>query len=344
MNAKNPYHRFQIINACFTNRQKRYWTKLELIDKLLEHDLIISERALKLDLQAMRYDERLGFMAPIVYCPKERAYYYSDPNYSINQFDLTHEQLDAFSSIVDMMQAFRGAQFIQEFEGALDKIVRSVDDIKRQRLKQGRSVIEVERAPYYKGMEHFDPIKQAIDNQQCLRISYRKFTSAQADEHVFHPYLLKEYKGRWYVLGHSDSRNQVITLGFDRIESVRNEPMAYKENDTIKPYTYFKNTLGVTHTAAAPEEIVLWFSPSQSPYIKTQSLHETQTVLKDDDDGLVISLKLIINYELLSLLMSNCPHVAVLKPTHLAEKFEELLQKGLEESRRRGRGDGGVNC
>jgi predicted DNA-binding transcriptional regulator YafY len=335
VNSKNPYYRFQILNACFTNRQKRYWTKHELIYKLLQNDLIVSERSLKLDLQAMRYDERLGFMAPITYCAKERAYYYSDPDYSINKFDLTAEQLDAFSSIVDLMQAFKGAQFMQEFEGALDKVVRSVDNIKSERLQPGRSVIEVERAPYYKGMGHLDPIKYAIDNEQCLRIAYQKFTSTLADEHVFHPYLLKEFKGRWYVLGHSDSRNQMITLGLDRIEKLEDEPIAYKQNDTIKPYTYFKNTIGVTHIQAPAEEIVLWFSPNQSPYLKTQHLHETQVVLKDDAEGLILSLKLIINYELLSLLMSYCPHVSILKPTHLAEKFEELLRKGLEESGRR---------
>jgi predicted DNA-binding transcriptional regulator YafY len=45
---------------------------------------------------------------------------------------------------------------------------------------------------------------------------------------------------------------------------------------------------------------------------------------------LVISLRLIVNFELLQELLSYCPHVKVIQPLSLKEKLNELLRKGLE--------------
>jgi predicted DNA-binding transcriptional regulator YafY len=63
-------------------------------------------------------------------------------------------------------------------------------------------------------------------------------------------------------------------------------------------------------------------------------LHTSQRIVKDDKNGLVISLKLIVNYELISVLLSYCPDVSVLQPSTLADKLDELLKKGREVNRR----------
>ena len=43
----------------------------------------VSKRTIQLDLEAMRYDDGLGFFAPIVYGKKTKTYHYSDKGYSI---------------------------------------------------------------------------------------------------------------------------------------------------------------------------------------------------------------------------------------------------------------------
>jgi predicted DNA-binding transcriptional regulator YafY len=41
--------------------------------------------------------------------------------------------------------------------------------------------------------------------------------SDRAKHYRMHPYVLKEYRGRWYVLGHSDTREQIVILALDRM-------------------------------------------------------------------------------------------------------------------------------
>ncbi len=331
--GKNPYVRYQVINGCFTNKQKRYWTIIELIRKLEEYDFTVSERTVKLDLETMRHDSRLGFHAPIAFCRKERAYHYTDPDYTINALQLSDEQLRSFSAVVDLLQQFRGSQLVKDFEAAIDKIVRGVDVLRRQKVR-GASIVYPERAPYYKGLQHLDALITAIDGKQCLRIAYQKFSKQKPEDHVLHPYLLKEYKGRWYVLGYSEARQNVITLALDRIEKLQEESKPYKPNTFLNINEYFKHTLGITHHKAPVEDVLLWFSPALSPYIKTQHLHSSQQIVKDDPEGLTIRLKLIINYELLSLLLSFCPDVCVLQPASLKANLDELLVKGRDVNRK----------
>jgi predicted DNA-binding transcriptional regulator YafY len=333
--SKNPYPRYYILNACFTNRQKRVWKKKELIRKLEENDFSVSGRTLDLDLYNMRFNEQLKFFAPIKFCRKEYGYHYTDPDYSIDKIQLTDEQLRAFEAIVNLMQPYKGTQLVRDFEGAIEKIVRGVDQLRRQKLSPAQQNIAVEQAPYYKGAGNIDIIKKAMDEKQSLRIVYQKFNTTKADEHVFHPYLLKEFKGRWYALGYSEQRHFNITLGLDRIEGIEPVDKKFRDDKKLNSQQFFKHTIGVTQGSGPVEDIVLWFSRSMGYYIKTQHIHETQHIIRDDEEGLVISLKLIINYELLAMLLGYCPEVSVISPPKLKNKLDELLTKGLEANGRK---------
>lgn len=319
--AKNAFLRYRIIHSCFASRQKRYWTINELVEKLRDHDLIVEKRTVERDFETMRHDERLGYHAPIAYDKKEKGFYYTDLTFSIDKLPLTEEDLQALSLAANILHQYKGAKVVQQFEGMVDKLGKAVNHL---RQPQNNKLIAFENVPYYKGHDFFDAILKAITDQQPLRIAYRKFDSPKNDEHVLHPYFLKEYRGRWYVLGHSEARHYTITLGLDRMEKVENATVPFKENKFLKPKEYFLHTLGITLGKGPVEEIELWFSPAQAPYIKTQHLHHTQKTIREDENGLVISLKLIPNPELTQLLLSYGAEVKVLQPEKLKEGIEKI--------------------
>ena len=93
---------------------------------------------------------------------------------------------------------------------------------------------------------------------------------------------------------------------------------------------FFYHTIGISRGTGPVEDIQLMFTPAQGHYIKTLHLHHTQTIVRDDADGLVISLQLIQNYELCQLILSFMPNVKVLQPPSLRDKVVEMLKKGLE--------------
>jgi predicted DNA-binding transcriptional regulator YafY len=324
--AKNAYLRYRIINSCFANRQKRYWTIAELIEKLADHDIDVERRTIENDFEVMRHDERLGYAAPIVYDRREKAFHYSDPNFTIDQMPLTEEDLQALTLATNILHQYKGVRMVQQFNGVVDKIGKVVNHL---RQPDKRKIMAFEKSPYYKGQEFVDELLSAILARQPLVITYRKFSGKENDEHEFHPYFLKEFRGRWYSVGFSEARGHVITLALDRMVKVGKSECVFRGNDMVKPKEYFQHTLGVTLGKGPVEEIQLWFSPAQAPYIKTQYVHHTQKIEIDNEDGLVVTIRLIPNPELTQLILGYGAEVRVLKPLSLRDAIYKVWEKAL---------------
>jgi predicted DNA-binding transcriptional regulator YafY len=329
---KSQTMRYRIINACLTNKQKQYPTLNELKEALASHDIDVGIRALESDLEAMRHDKRLGYHAPISFCRKNKGYYYTDPNYSIGNVPLTAAEIEAFQLVVESSKRFKGAQVMHHVEGIFDKL----DKLLMQQLKTDRTsvsypVVDFEKVPYSKGIEHFDQLYHGIIEQQPLHIRYKRFEQGTSKNHVFHPYLLKEYKFRWYLLGHSERRKRKLILALDRIESITvYKKLAFKPYKGIEVQKYFDHTIGVTINKTGVKEIRVWFSPAQGHYLKTQHLHASQEIVSDDSTGLIATFALIPNYELMQTLLAFCPECKVLEPASLQTQMKEKLLKSLE--------------
>jgi predicted DNA-binding transcriptional regulator YafY len=325
-NGRNPYLRYRILHTCLSDKQKRYWSIVDLQERLAAHDLIVERRSILYDMEAMRLDERLGYKAPIVYNRKERGYCYSDPTFNIDRIPLTEEDYQALTLAADVLHQYKGARVVQQFEGLLDRLGRAVNHLKQP---VNNKLIAFENTPYYKGREYFDALVNAVTRRQPLVIRYKKFNRDEIRVHVFHPYFLKEYHGRWYVLGYSEAREAIIVLGLDRIEKLEPAAVSFRENKDLKPKEYFQNTLGVTLGIGPVEYIELWFNAHFAPYLKTQYIHHSQYTVRADDHGLVIALRLIPNPELKQLILSYGDGVQVLKPDSLRKEIEEVWKRAV---------------
>ena len=321
---KNAYLRYRVINSCFTNKQKKFWTVAELIARLAEHDIAVDRRTVERDFEAMRHDERLGFKAPIVYDKKERAFYYSDTTFAIDNIPLTEDDLEALTLATNILHQYKSARLVRQFEGMVDKLGKAVTHL---RQPQNNKLIAFENTQYYKGREFFDDVLHAITHQQTITICYRKFGNLRDDDHALHPYFLKEYRGRWYVLGYSEARQNNITLGLDRIQKITPATLPFRENKTFKPKQYFEHTLGVTLGKGPVEEIELWFAATVAPYIRTQHVHHSQRTVRDDEHGLVITVRLILNPELTQFILSYGADINVLKPEPLKKAVQAIWKK-----------------
>ncbi len=323
--GKNPYLRYRIIHSCLSDPRKKFWSIQHLIDRMLEHDLTVDKRSIERDIEMMRYDQQLGYFAPIAYNRKEKGYYYTSAHFSLEKLPLNEDDLQALSLAANILHQYKSAKLVQQFEGMVDRLSKMVAHLRQPNNK----LIAFEHSLYYKGREYFDALLQAITQRQALCISYLKFDATENHEHVFHPYFLKEYRDRWYALGYSEARESIITLGLDRMQRVTNANVSFKENQTLKPKEYFQHTLGITLGKGPAQDIELWFSKTIAPYIKTQHIHHSQKTIREDESGLTISLRLIPNPELTQLVLSYGADVKVVKPTFLKDEIRKIWEKAI---------------
>ena len=290
----------------------------------------IGQRTIKKDIEDMRYDDRLGFKAPIGYDSGQRGYFYKDPHYSITKFPLNREEMKSLSFVANLLDQYRDIEIFGTYIGAVEKVINAIK-VGHLRLTYPKfNFIGFENAPKAEGSEFLSPLIEAIIHKQVVDIHYKRFQNAYTIHHLIHPYYLKEYRNRWYLIGLHDRFAEIRTFALDRVISVEvHENTPYIEG-YFDPVEYFKNSVGVIARMGDPVTVRLRFTKSQGDYILTQPIHETQKLEKKTKDYITIQLSVCVTYELTSAIVSWGDQVKVLAPTSLKQEISEMHRKALE--------------
>lgn len=323
---KNALLRYRTIDRCLRNTGRR-WTLQDLVDAcsdaLYEYEGkqdMVSIRTLQLDLQMMRSD-RLGYEAPIEVYDK-KYYRYADPNYSISNRPLTQHDIDVLNRTIDLLRQF------DEFDRFHDmaEIVNRLQDKVASAVSR-RPIVDFERNPNLKGLEHLNALYDIISSRQTVCINYRSFNSRQPRPFFLFPYLLKEYRNRWFVFGSRVGDMKIFNLALDRIVDFHICPdIPYKENPDFGE-DYFDDVVGVTkHSRLKKEQIKLRAVNSQASYILTKPIHSSQQLIEKNkaDGSMTFVLDVVVNNELIAQLLSFGPGIRILQPESLANRLRDL--------------------
>jgi len=180
------------------------------------------------------------------------------------------------------------------------------------------------------GTEHIYGLLHAIRNNRIIVFSYHKYYDNDITTRKAEPYALKEFKGRWYLLSKDQKDDTIKTFALDRMNNLEILKTKFSFPQNFNPGDYFKNCYGImTSDKSTPEEIVLSFDRLQGEYIKSYPLHESQKILKDNDDELLIQLRLFLTHDFLMELLSYGESVKVIKPENLINDMQKSYQSAL---------------
>ena len=291
----------------------------------------VSRRTIQHDIQEMRYSRALGYYAPIKVVDK-KYYKYDEYGYSITQIPLSAEDMMLLTESVDLikqMSSFKG------FDGVEDVVNRLEDYVASMRYKV-EPVILLESNERLRGLEYITVLHDAIINKEPIEITYKSFHTAEACTFCFSPYILKEFRNRWFVFGrrHDYSDISLSNLALDRIENIADAPKeeCYLTDMDFYPKSYFQDLIGVTRNAESQVEHVMFVaSATEAPYIRTKPFHQSQKELETLTDGRVLfSIDVILNHELERDLLGYGEAVTVMSPNCLIEKLQERLNKSID--------------
>lgn len=259
---------------------------------------------------------------------RNKTYAYENPESSIYKLQLNDEELGQLSQCMAILSQFEGIPQMDWLNSFMErfKLSLNIDP-------NGSRVVGFDENKYLEGRSHFPQLLSAITNRQTINIEYKSFKTQESRKIIVHPYYLKEYNNRWFLIGKSDGYDNLSTFAFDRIERIDiNSDIQYVPNDEIDfNDEYFSEMVGVTRPTTGKREIVkLWVSPQLTPYIKTKPLHESQKLRRFEFGGSIVELDLFINYELEQLLLSFGDGIKILAPDSLKEKIKAKLASALK--------------
>lgn len=296
----------------------------------------VSKRTIQNDIREMRYSMALGYYAPIEVVGR-KYYTYTDRSYSIMKIPISKDDLIQLSEAVGLLKQMSS---FQGFDDVDDVVNRLEDHVASMRYKV-EPVILLENNERLKGLEYITPLHDAIMAKEVIKITYKTFTSEESQTFCFSPYILKEFRNRWFVFGkrHDSPDKLILNLALDRIENIADAPKKekYRVEKAFMPDVYFKNMIGVTRDFDSPvEHVVFEATPAQAPYIVTKPLHESQKEVERRSDGSVVfSIDVIINYELERDLLGFGERITIISPSFLVERLQERLAKSIENYRKK---------
>ncbi|MES2730596.1 MAG: WYL domain-containing protein [Bacteroidota bacterium] len=328
---RNALIRYRTLDNCLRNRYRR-WTLEDLMEQcsavLYEYEGIdkgVSRRTVQMDLQMMRSD-KLGYYAPIEVVDK-KYYTYTDPAYSITNIPLTNQDLNKLTEVVDILRQFKGFSHFQDLSSMVQRLE---DKIYTSKTKQ-ETFIDFEKNENLKGLEHLDTLYHAVQQKKALLLSYQSFRASRASDFIFHPYYLKEYRNRWFVLGCKNKETPLLTLALDRIAGLETTDTTFSPCVEMDLPSYFKHVIGVTVNAnQKPQNVVLFIDRQAAPYVLTKPMHHSQQVIETRPDGVIISLLVQHNYELEREILGFGDSVKVVEPERLKRCIKEALSDALD--------------
>lgn len=324
-NVKNAGIREIIIDRCLQNRDGR--TVQQMMDACNEaleaHGLrpITSPNTIRGDFDTItdRWHKKIK-------CTRKGRnffYCYEDPHFSIFNNPMSEDEILRVYGALEVLERFEGKEGFEWIEDVNAHLRTSL-----HMGNNGASVIAYDDNALLKGMQFFADLHDYIRSKQPIEVTYRPYTNPELLQETIHPYFLKQFNSRWFVLGYNPKYDAITNFALDRIISIEKSSQKYIPNTKYDFKEYFKNVIGVTVYPKEVEEVQLWVEKSLFPYINSKPLHSSQQLVRMTEKGdAIISINVIPNYELKQLVLSHGERMVILSPQNLRDEVSEKLQK-----------------
>jgi predicted DNA-binding transcriptional regulator YafY len=183
------------------------------------------------------------------------------------------------------------------------------------------------------GMQHLFPLIRAIKNNLIIRFSYEKFRGEALSERQIEPYALKEFRGRWYVVGRTAGQEDIKIYGLDRINNLVVTEEQFTKTDSFDVAEKFRYSYGIYASEKYPvEEVILSSNAEDGHYLKSLPLHHSQEIIKDTAEEFVIKLRLMVTPDFVMGILSRNWSLKVIAPASLREQVCKIYREALERN------------
>lgn len=243
---KNALVRYKYLDRLLSDHHHYYdiHDLTEKVNDMLYEDGFseVGQRCIEKDLVSL---EGAPFSAPIERFKKngKSCIRYGKYGFSIFKEEMSREERSLLREVLSTLGQFGGLdnfQWLDDFKIGLG-------------LEERRPIISFSNNPYYMS----DPtllgkLFDMISNEVVIRLSYHTFTDPTVRSIEFHPYLLKQYNDRWFLIGAADSDKKILNFPLDRIDDV--DPLPEKKYIECPEdlYERFEDVVGVTRRGKRP--------------------------------------------------------------------------------------------
>lgn len=321
------YRKYQMARilevASLIHNQPRRWTRPRLAVRLGVNKATIQ-----------RYINLLCEMG-IEIIPRGKQGYEMVSDFFLPALNLNFEEALALITAVRFYQAAEGEQAIEVLNSAIHKITSNLPKQTNQTLDQIAAQIEVPHqqvSQIDETQSHKEKLYEAIRERRKVNMAYNSFSSGKREQHRLSPYAVLFRKHAWYVIGHAEQLNHILTFRINRIHSLFISHLPYTIPVDFSVQKYMEKSWNFR---LGPEtHVAIEFAPRIAPLIREVNWHSTQQMHQNADGGLRFEATVAGWQEVGWWVLGWGDEAEVIEPKELREWVAETAEKMVEVYRK----------
>jgi predicted DNA-binding transcriptional regulator YafY len=321
---KNAYFRIKILDRLLSESVIRRYTMDDLTNKCNDQlkeggQSTVTRRCIEEDIEFI--EKNFGKIERIQSGKKKILRYANQTDSIFNQkiSPSARKILQAVSRTFGKMDG------IEDFE--------LLNQLKDSSSSLEQPIIIFEKNEDLSGRDLLPKLFKLIERKITIELKYHRIKDNQKrNKKQIFPHVLKQCKGRWFLLGTTVDTKEVMCYSMDQIEDIKPLEKEYEPYDG-RWDEYFESVIGVTKKADdTPQDIVFWASQNECAYLDGKPVHSSMTLLKNHDaelrkkyhlpdDGKIFSINCIVNFELKREMASKFGERIVLEPQSLRKEI-----------------------
>ena len=163
-------------------------------------------------------------------------------------------------------------------------------------------------------------IMNAMKDGKAVEMTYQSFWREEPHTFTAHPYCLKVFRQRWYVLAKSEEHNEPRIYALDRIHNIHPIDTPLKIPKGFHAADFFGNYYGVFIDTGKAETVELKVVPEHVKYMDSLPLHDSQEKVKETPEYVIYRYHIVPTFDFKQEILSRGTYIEVIKPQWFREE------------------------
>lgn len=283
----------------------------------------VSDRMIRIDIKEMQN------VYPVTIINTKGRLYYEDKEDSIDNFNLRDDDKRIIDLALQTFDLYKGTPFFEKFDDVITRIMTN-SVFRKISKKDNRNYIQIGEMYNDTGQQWLERIYTAITEKNTLKLHYVNY-GEKSSIRTCSPYLLKEYRNKWYLIGYMHEINKndkTLVMKLSRIQKIEDSTELYIEDPNFHAEDFFKYCLGVFHMhGVEPVDVVLKITGTIIKLLSEDKIHSTQEIISKSENEMILKIKVYNTLELQNLILSFGDNCQVLEPQILRDTIKERIKK-----------------
>ena len=178
------------------------------------------------------------------------------------------------------------------------------------------------------GRQYLTPIIEAMRDGLEVELQHQSYWYDEPRVYTIHPYCVKVFKQRWYVVGYCEERKALRTFSLDRIKTLTTLDTKFTIPKDFDGKTYFMDSFGIiAGDEETVETIQIKVYGIHVLYVRALPLHHSQKEIKTTDEYSIFELRLKPSFDFKQELLSRGADIEVISPLSFRKEMIDEVQQ-----------------